>query len=494
MPNFVFNNNIVLILYKTITSSDSATFSEFNVIEEIELKIAVDSFVVAEKIELFISNIAIDSFVVAEKIISYADINLFDSATVTDQFDSITFEQFDSSAFVESIGLLSVDGPHEHIYFEETVNNFALESMDSGSAQDVAEVGVFIEDSITLSDFVNNIAFAQTDAAQATDALIAISAFVSAFDLDQTYLEFSGFITADGPGLDHIHWDDDFDYQFIATLSTVDDPIVSENISNIEISLLESLTVSESISLSLIGNDNLALVDTLGFLTIFVASQDEFIYQELFELTTNTNVSEVIAATDASLLTVDVVGNENIALDELISITISIADSGNLTEIVANAFAESDSLNFVENRNISLTQSDLALLTDFSNINVNVTTTDLTNLTERNNFINLIGNETSQLIETLFYQVDYSRLDYLSLISEISIPSLLREVEDSFAVTELKNNIILDIFQLITFKERIGIGKAAPLIININNNPTIHGSVTGDIINISIGGTEPVLL
>ena len=474
IPNFVFDDDAITIPYKSVTSSDSVALSE--------------------SINPFVFEPRLDSAAFAEALTLSVDINLFDSAIVTDQFDSITFDQFDSAAFAESIGPLSVDGPHEHIYVGETVNA-ALESTDSGSAQDFVETNVFIEDSITLSEFVNDIAFAQTDAAQATDALIAISTFVSTFDLDQTYIEFSGFITADGPGLDHMHWGDDFDYQFIATtLSTTDDPIVSEDIPNIEIPLLESLTVSEFISLSLIGNDSLAVADALASLTIFAASQDEFIYQELFELTTDTNVSEVIAATDASLLTVDAVGNENIALGEFISIAVSVADSGNLTEIVANAVAQSDSLNFVENRNISLTQSDLALLTDLSNINVNATTADSANLTERDNFIDLIGNQTGQLIETPFYQADYARLDYIFLISEIAEASILKQDFDFLTITETKPNILLNGAQLITFKEKVAIGKAAPLILNINDNPTVHGSVTGDIIIISTGGTEPVLL
>jgi len=474
IPNFTLEDDTILIPYKSVESSDSAILSE--------------------SIAPFVFEPRFDSLSFADLINLNVTANLFDSANVSEQI-SIAFEHIDSIAVTESIGPLTIAGPHDHIYVADSIN-VSLNSSDSTLFEEAVTIGTFIEDSITLSDFVNSIALRQSDEVAATDLVQSISTFVQSIDLDQTFIEFSGFITADGPGLDHMHWGDDFDYQFIATtLSTVDDPIiVSEDISNIEIRLLESLTVSEFISLSLIGNDSLAIADALASLTIFAVSQDEFIYQELFELTTDTSVSEVIAATDASLLTVDAVGNENIALSEFISIAVSVVDSGNLTEIVANAVVQSDSLNFVENRNISLTQSDLALLTDLSNINVNATRTDSANLTERDKFIDLIGNQTGQLIETPFYQADYARLDYIFLISEIAGASILKQDFDFLTITETKPNILLNGAQLITFKEKVAIGKAAPLILNINDNPTVHGSVTGDIIIISTGGTEPVLL
>ena len=44
------------------------------------------------------------------------------------------------------------------------------------------------------------------------------------------------------------------------------------------------------------------------------------------------------------------------------------------------------------------------------------------------------------------------------------------------------------------FKEKIGIRQSAPIVLNINDNQTVHGTTTGSIISISVGGTEPVLL
>ena len=474
IPNFVFDDDAITIPYKSVTSSDSVTFSE--------------------SINPFVFEPRLDSAVFAEALTLSVDINLFDSAIVTDQFESITFDQIDSASITDLIGSVSVSGAQDNISVGEAIST-SLESLDSGLAQDTAEIGVFIEDSISVSDFINNIAFAQTDEAQATDILSSLSTFVEAFDLDEIFLEYDFFVTADPPGTDHLNWNDEFDNQLIqVSLSSEDDPIVTELTPDIAIPVIESIVVSEFIELSLIGSDNLAITDALSSLIVAVSSEDQFIYQELFELTTDTNVTDSAILSDAKELSVNAFGTQNITFGENVSITVSVADSGNLTEVVANAIAQSDSLHFVENRNISLTQSDMALFADLSSISATANRTDSAVFTERDKFIELAGNQLSHLLEKPYYQADYARLDYLFLISEIASASILKDSFDQFAVTELTSNIILNSLQLITFKERTGIGKAAPLIINLNDDPTIHGSVTGDIIDISIGGTEPVLL
>jgi hypothetical protein len=292
-----------------------------------------------------------------------------------------------------------------------------------------------------------------------------------------------------------MHWNDEFDYQFIqTTLSSIDDPIVSENIPNIEIPLIDSANVSEFISLSLVGIDSLSIVDALSSLTIAATSQDQFIYQELLDLSTDTNATDSSSITDNRNLEVNAVGNQPITFGEQVSITISVADSGNLTEIIQNSLNNSDSLNFVENRRISLTQSESIVFSDLTLISANVNKSDASSLSESRNEISLSSRQESFLLEVPFYNANYSRLDYIFLISEIPSASILKEAFDYHYVTEAKSNIILNGFQLITFKERAAIGKAAPLVLNINDNPTIHSTVTGDIIDISIGGTEPVLL
>lgn len=474
IPQFTFIDDAVTIPFKSVASSDSVVLSE--------------------SIAPFVFEPRTDSLTFTEAITLNADLNLYDSVTATDRFESIVFEQFDTSSFIDSIGPLSISGPHEHLYVGESVNA-ALEATDSGSVQETPEIGIFIDDSITASEFINEIAFAQTDTAQATDLLVTLSTFVETFDVDSTFAEYDLFITADPPGTDHLHWNDEFDYQFIATtLSTLDDPVISELTPSIEIPVVDSANVSEFIQLSLVGSDEIFNTDQLVSLIVNTPSDDQFIYQELFELITDTNSLDSLSITDASFLTVNAVGTQLISFTESVSITVSVADSGNLKEIVANNVAQSDSLHFVENRSIGLTQSDIAILNDLALINTNVAKKDLAIFVENDKFITLASNQIIHLSEKPFYNADYARLDYLFLISEIASAAILKEDSDQFEVTDFTSSIALQGLQLITFKERTGIGKAAPIILNINDNPTVHGTVTGDIISISTGGTEPVLL
>jgi len=473
IPNFTLEDDTILIPYKSVESSDSATLSE--------------------SIAPFVFEPRFDSLSFADSINLNVTANLADSANVSEQI-SIAFEHIDSIAVTESIGPLTIAGPHDHIYVADSIN-VSLSSSDSTLFEEAVTIGTFIEDSITLSDFVNSIALRQSDEVAATDLVQSISTFVQSIDLDQTFIEFSAFIYADPPGKDHLHWNDEFDYQFIqTTLSSIDDPIVSEDIPNIEIPLIDSANVSEFISLSLVGIDSLSIVDALSSLTIAATSQDQFIYQELFDLSTDTNASDSSSITDNRNLEVNAIGNQPITFGEQVSITVSVADSGNLTEIIQNSLNNSDSLNFVENRRISLTQSESIVFSDLTLISANVNKSDASSLSESRNEIFLSSRQESFLLEIPFYNADYSRLDYIFLISEIASASILKEAFDYYYVTEATSNIILNALQLITFKERTGIGTAAPLVLNINDNPTIHSTVTGDIIDISIGGTEPVLL
>lgn len=473
IPQFTFIDDAVTIPFKNVSSSDSAVLSE--------------------SIAPFVFEPRSDGLTFADNINLFVTLDLLDSASLSEA-QALSFEGIDSATANEFINSISIAGPHEHFYVGD-VKNIFLSGSDSATASEAVEIGVFIEDSAVVSDFINSIALAQSDQIAATDALISISTFVDTFDLDNTFAEHNEFITADPPGFDHMHWNDEFDYQFIATtLSTFDDPVLSEDIPNIKIPVVDSANVSEFIQISLAGSDQLFNTDQLLSLTINATSEDQFIYQELFELTADVNVNDALNITDASLLAVNAFGTQSITFEENVSITVSVADSGNLTEIVANAFTQSDSLNLIENKRISLTQSDFAILNDLARINANISKTDSAVITERDKNVDLVGKQLIQLVETPFYHADYSRLDYVFLISEIGNASVLKTAEEIFAVTELTSSIALQGLQLITFKEKIGLRQSAPIILNINDNPTVHGTVTGDIISISMGGTEPVLL
>lgn len=474
IPQFTFDDDAITIPFKNVESFDSAILSEV--------------------IAPFVFEPRLDSLSFADAIALSVDLNLFDFATVTDSFDSITFEQFDSASIADAIGPIFISGPHEHLYVGEAVNA-ALNVNDDGTLQEETQIGPLVEDTISVSEFINQIAFAKTDEIQATDLLITLSTFVETFDLDNTFAEYDEFVVADPPGFDHMHWNDEFDYQFIATtLSSLDDPVLSEDIPDIGIPVVDSINVFEFINLSLVGADQILSTDQLTSLTINATSNDQFIYQEEFELIADVNSSELLSVTDTSLLTVSAVGTQSITFGESVSITVSVADSGNLTETIRNSLNNSDSLNLTEKKALSLVASELSILSDFAFNSASVSKKDTASLSEGNNQIALAVKQISHLLEVPFYHADYARLDYVFLISEIASASILKEADDSAIVTDLIPNILLNGYQLMTFKEKVGIGKAAPIVFNINENPTVHGSVTGDIIIISTGGTEPVLL
>lgn len=473
IPQFTFIDDAVTIPFKNVSSSDSAVLSES--IAPFVFEPRSDTLIFADNINLSTTTSIVDSASVSEA--SSLALRITDSLTL--------------SEFVDNINII---GPHEHLYVDDFIN-ISLKNADSATFEDTIETGVFTEDTLTVSDAVKVISFAQLDELTATDALIAFSALVDTFDVDNTFAEYNEFITADPPGFDHMHWNDELDYQFIeTTISSLDDPVLSEDIPNIEIPLVDSANISEFIKLSLVASDELSILDALSSLTIEATFEDQFIYQEIFELTTDTNVFDDITTTDIGLLTVDVVGNENIALGEFVSITVSVSDTANLTETIQNQLSVSDVLNLVENKSITLTQSDFILFSELAQNSAQITNNDNASLIESNNQIALAVMQMSYLLETPFYNADYERLDYLFLISELANASILREAYDFVTVTDSVSNISLNAHQLITFKEKIGLRQSAPIILNINDNPTVHGTVTGDIISISIGGTEPVLL
>lgn len=474
VPQFTFDDDVVAFPFKNIESSDSAVF--------------------AESISPFVFEPRTDSLSFLDNINLSVDLNLSDSLSFSDQIEPVTFSNSDSLTITDSINPIVLSGPHDHLYVAD-ITNVSLSGFDAATFEDAPLIGIFVEDSALLSEFINSISFAKFESLLATDSLISISAIVDTFDLDQTFIEFEGFVVADPPGFDHMHWNDEFDYQFIATtLATLDDPVVSEDIPNVLIPLVDSANVNEFISLALVGAESLSAADNLLSLTISATSEDQFVYQENFELSIDINAIENISITDTALLNVNVAGQQQIAFSESTSITVFVADSAKLTEKISNSLTTSDSLHFVENKVIGATASDVAILSEFAPVSADVRKTDSLSLTERDKSIGLSSNQMSHLLEVPFYNADYARLDYLFLISEIGSASILKEDSDQFFVTELTSNIALNSLQLITFKERTGIGKSAPIVFNINNEPTVHGTASGEPVIISTSGTVPLLL
>jgi hypothetical protein len=319
--SFTFIDDAITIPYRGLDSSDSITLSE--------------------SVNPLISAPTVDSITLTEILSLFADLDIYDSAALEDQLKLITFEQVDSANFSDLTGSIILSGLNEHLNLGEFVSA-ALGVSDSGNLVETPEIGLLVEDPISVLDSINKITLAQTDAIQATEFLLAISTFVDAFDLDNSFVQFSQFITADSPGTDHLHWNDEFDYQFIqTTLATEDDSVVVELTANIEIPVIDSANVSEFIELFLAGTDSFSGTDHLTSLNVSASSQDEFIYEEFFELVKNINSADDPATlSETKQLNVNASGVQNITLEEQVSIVVYVADSGNLVENVNSAYTE----------------------------------------------------------------------------------------------------------------------------------------------------------
>jgi hypothetical protein len=82
------------------------------------------------------------------------------------------------------------------------------------------------------------------------------------------------------------------------------------------------------------------------------------------------------------------------------------------------------------------------------------------------------------------------------LISEIASATILKQDFDFITVTDQVTAVGPSVFDLILLREKNYIGVSAPITLNINNgSASIHGTVTGDPVNIGLfSGTVPILL
>lgn len=359
-----------------------------------------------------------------------------------------SLESSDSASFSDQVSLIYLDSVLDsNIFTDIAAISAVLSSNDSGSASE-SVLGLLLDglqDTSVLSELVNSI-FVDGLSDQATlNENVIIQTELSSLDSDGFLLESSNFVAADAPGTESFVGTE-FPY-ILAELSTTDIANLLENIPSIGIT-----------------------------------ASDQSIFSEL-------SVSIAPSVTDSGDLTESTSSEVNSASSD--SSSLSDQPSIEIVAEVNDSLTSSDELSSLE---ISAVGSEQAQLSESVFIQVIMAASDSSIVGEINNGFMMSVKETANLIETPFYHADYARLDYVFLISEIGKANVLKEDFDSFVVTDSSVNIALNGLQLITFKERTGIGKSAPIILNINDNPTIHGTVTGDIISISTGGTEPVLL
>jgi len=101
IPNFVFDDDAVVIPYKNVASSDSATL--------------------VETVNPFVFEPRSDSLIFADNIDLSTTTSLVDSASVSEEI-SLALEITDSLALSEFVDNIEIIGPHEHLYINDFVN------------------------------------------------------------------------------------------------------------------------------------------------------------------------------------------------------------------------------------------------------------------------------------------------------------------------------------------------------------------------------------
>jgi len=468
--NFTFIDDVITIPYKTVTSSDSA--------------VLIDN----------VSSIFLDSVVDS---LSLTDILLTLSVSVAN-IDSVTFNEFidirlsssDSLSLSDSNGGLFLTN-QDSIALSESIAA-SLSSSDSSLLVEITQILLDnIQDFSTLSEFVNTIDLNALDSGIESENVQVFTDLVAS-DSDGFLLESSNFVAAEAPGTDNISTTD---IPLIsAELSSDDLSNLFEDTSNIGFRSQDQSNLAEFVEIAPEISDDAQLSEsTLS--NVNAESSDSSSLIETPNISNDIGSSDTSSASDQfDSLEADAIGLEQIQLSENVSIEVYVIENITLFEAVSNSLSSLDESNLTDTPIIGAIASDISTLQDFVGVEVSASTDDVGQLTEINNGLLLNVKETATLIEIPYYDANYSRLDYFFLISEIARATILKEDFDIFVVTDFNISISPNTIQLITFKEKTAIGTAAPIVLNVNDTPTVHGSVTGDIIDISVGGTEPVLL
>lgn len=476
IPQLIVTDDAVVFPFRNVNSSDIATLGEL-------IQITPSA--------------QYDSAYADEKIILSASFDLQDNSSVTDSFVSLEISpEIDSANISEFILPTFIDGPSDSVAFSDFIS-ISTEASDFVIFEENTALAIEASDSATLSENVENISVVGPFDSSLTEEFVELSNNVYSLDIvESQYEEIAGFATLDPPDKDYYVI---YDLPHVeASVPALEDPATfAEDGLLIEFSGAESLSVSDlTIDIAL---DGVALTDYAELFENLSINASVFT-TDIINVSENRLVEAEFSSSDIASLAEKLQLNVNLSLTEIIELSENanigptVHDRATLTESVSIAISSVDSLNLIENKAISAVASDIAILNELNRINASASGKDSAVVSEQKPFITLFGVQNASLIETPFYHADYQRLDYLFLIKEDAFASILKEDFEFFSVTESIPNIAPNGFELITFKEKRAIGVAAPIVLNINDNPTIHGTVTGDAIIISVGGTEPVLL
>jgi hypothetical protein len=135
---------------------------------------------------------------------------------------------------------------------------------------------------------------------------------------------------------------------------------------------------------------------------------------------------------------------------------------------------------------IGLSSQEYQVLEEFTSIRLPAT--DSANLVENiSNSLNAL--DSALALEFLQNTANIQKVDAYTFI-DIANVAVLKDAIDSFFSVEITPNISPNVLQLITFKEgRIGIRKAGAIVLNVNTNPTQHGTAHGPVAYFDVGTT-----
>jgi hypothetical protein len=488
--SIIYNDENFVVYVPQFTVDDDAIVFPFRLVE------SLDFATLSELIQLNFSP-QYDSLNVNENIILSVDLDSFESVSVVDSFLSLEINpEIDTAIVSENIFSTDVSGIKDSITLSDTIA-ISADASDTGTFFENVAVTLDAFDSGQLQEYVNNIYVQNVfDISELSEISSAIADLSTIDIVDQEYGEFTSFAGVEPPDYDPYYF---YDFTFVsAELPAKEDPVLaSETNFIIELNNQDLILASDSVqNIFLDGTaltDFLTLSETSSFYANAIAS-DIFVYQDNFVLDADYNSNDLISYNELFILDVSISRMDIFNISENVQISNVNRDFAALSEQVSIAISTVDVAQLREKPAIGATSVDIAILNEMIQNNAIISKTDSALISEKNLQIDLFAKYVAQLTETALYHADYARLDYLFLISEEAFASILKEDFDSIAFFETKPNIGLNRFELITFKEKTAIGIAQPLIININDIPTVHGTVVGNPIIISLGGTVPTLL
>ena len=489
-PPLVSSDESFILYAPQFTVDDDAVVFPFRLVE------SLDYANLTELIRLDLSA-QFDSLNFDEKIILAANIDFIESASVTDNFLSLEINpEIDSGTISENVLSTDISGISDSFLFSDNVA-ISANVNDSGELTENVAVSLDAYDSGQLVESVDSISiFEIFDSASLFETTSSFVDITVVELIDQVYGEFSKFAELEPPDLDSYYF---YDFPLVsAEVPATEDPaIASENNLVIELDNQDSVVASDfvqNIFLDGVALTDFATLSEISFFSANVIAEDTFIYQEDFTLDADYNSSDFATSNEFAVLAVSVSQVDILNVSEHVQISIVDSDSATLSERVSIAISTADSAQLTEKPIIGATSFDVAILNEAIQINTAALRTDSATLSERDSQIGLVGRYTAQLTEKALYHADYERIDYLFLDSENAFAAILKEDFDYLTVSESNLIINPNVFDLITFKERSAIGIAAPIILNINDEPTVHGTVTGEPVIISVSGTVPTLL